>query len=218
MKWVRLSSCGIFVAVLAFLATASVPRAAKNPDKPFDGHSPAAKADSQPIGPDEWAKLGNWMKTNACRRRYLFVDRLPEGPLKDHAKQLIIDRFRQIDRMKDPALKAAVIAEVQAQDQIFGVQIDYRHAERKSNQAIGEMRKAVENLIDAEVTEKTLRIARLQADLHSLQEKQKQPEFVDNLIKSYLKRAASPHSIPSPGSLGDRSNSSTESADVAPPK
>ena len=217
MKWVRLSSCGIVAAMLAFLATASTPHAAKNPEKSIDGRGAAAKPDSQPVGTDDWEKLGTWMKNNKCLRRYLFVDHLPEGPLKEHAKQLITDRIRQIDRIKDPALKAAVIAEVRAQDQIFGVQIDYRRAERRSALAIGAMRKAVENLIEAELAEKTLRIARLQADLRSLQEKQKQPEFLDNLIMSYLNRAANPHSLRSPGGLGD-SSSSTESADVAPPK
>jgi hypothetical protein len=214
MKWVRLSSWGIGAAALAFLAITPAPHAGKNPEKLLERPAPS-KTDSEPVGADEWEKLGAWMETNKCARRYQFVNRLPDGPLKDHAKQLMAERFRQIDRIKDPALKLAVIGEVQAQDQIFGVQIDYRRPDRKSAQAIGAMRKAVENLIDAEMAEKSARAARLQTEVQTLREKKKQPEFVENLVKNYLNRAANPRALRSPGELSPGSSpGDTSEADV----
>jgi hypothetical protein len=210
MKWVRLSSWGIGAAMLAFFAIASTPHAARNLEKFIAGRGAQSRVDSEAVSDNEWEKLGAWMETNKCARRYQFINRLPDGPQKDHVKQLMAERFRQIDRIRDPALKSAVVAEAQAQDQIFGVQIDYRRPDRKSVQAIGAMRKAVENLIDAEMAEKSIRAARLQTEVQTLREKKKQPEFVDNLAKNYLNRAANPHALRSPGEPGPGSSSGSD--------
>lgn len=213
MKLVRLSSWGLCAVLLAFFVTAATPRhGTLSLAKPFEGRP---NASTQPVSSDQWAKVGEWMRANNCGRRYDFVDGMRDGPKKEKAKELITERFRQIDRIKDPDVRNAVIQQLQAQDQIFALQIQYRR-NRKGGKPLAEMKAAVEKLIDATVAERNARAAHLHAEAEQMAQKRKNPEFITREALSYFNTAEKPrpfHSSGEHGSGGDATES-TE-ADVA---
>lgn len=209
MKLVRLSSWGILLALVAFLALGSQPHAAKNPEKGLDGRPAPNKVDAGPVGDEEWSKIGDWLKQQHCARRWKFVDeQLPKGPTKEIAKQLIAARYRQIERLKDVALKNALIDQVRAQDDIFDLQITYRGTP-KSSEGLTKMKAAVGRLIDAEAAEKTARADRLKIEANEWKQRKNNPEFMNNLATRYLERK-NPRAIHSPGESGSPGNDSAE--------
>jgi hypothetical protein len=214
MKLVKLSSWGIVLVLLAFLAVGSRPHAAKNPDKALDGRPAPSKADAGPVGDEEWKRIGDWLAERKCALRWKFVDNLPAGPTKETAKQLIAARYRQIDRLKDGPFKAALIDQVRAQDEIFGLQIKY-HRAPKSGEALAAMKEAVGRLIDAEVAEKYARANRLQTEATEWKQKKSQPAFMNNLAQRYLNRE-NPRGVHSPGETGSPGSDVPETESSSP--
>lgn len=208
MKLVRLSSWGMCAVVLAFFVTASTPpRAGQSFAKPVDGRPSAT---TQPVIPEEWAAIGKWMSDHHCEARYNFIDGLQDRPLKEKAEKLIAERFRMIERQKDSEVRDAMIAELQAQDRIFALQIEYRRSrkhEKLGEKAMGEMKTAVANLIDARVTH-------LEAEAKQLQRRKNDPQFIAHQAQSYLNNAE-PRQLRSQGELGVGSGSESSDADVA---
>lgn len=212
MKLVRLSSWGMCAVVLAFFVTASkCPRPSEFLAKPFDARP---NASTQPVTSEEWRKVGDWMKANNCARRYEFVDHLPDSPFKEHAEQLMADRIRMIERVKYADLRNALVNQVQAQDQIFALQIEYRR-NRRGEKPVVEMKKAVERLIDAEVAERNARADHLHADAVQLLQKKNDPVFIARQAQSYFNSADRPRALRSPGELGTGSDGDSADADVA---
>jgi hypothetical protein len=214
MKLIRLSSWGIGLALVAFFAMTSHPHFAKNLEKELQGRPAPSKGDAEPVGSEEWVKIGKWMEAHSCALRYQFIDGLPEGHTKETAKQLIAARYRQINRLNGEA-QAALIKQVQAQDQIFGIQIKYRRTP-KSPEAVSAMRDAVANLIDAQVAERGVRLKHLQIEINQLQQDRKQPEVIDKLARNFLNRATNPRALHSPGELG--SDRTSEPSDAETPQ
>jgi hypothetical protein len=165
--------------VLAFFATASAPHKAESLAKPGDARP---NASTQPATTDEWERVGNWLSENQCDQRYQFVKNLPEGPVKKKARDLLITRVHQIEQIKDPARKKAVIDELRAQDQIFALQIRYRFS-KSSPEAADAMRKAVANLIDAQIAERQAQLDRINDEMNELK---KRREHVDGIAQGYL--------------------------------
>jgi hypothetical protein len=214
MKLVRLSSWGIVLVLLAFLAVGPRPHAAKNPDKALEGRPAAGKADAEPVRPEEWKKIGEWLSQRKCALRWKFVDNLPDGPTKETAKKLIAARYRQIDRLKDGPFKTALIDQVRAQDEIFGLQIKY-HRAPKSGEALTAMKQAVGRLIDAEIAEKTARADRLTTEANEWRQKKSQPNFMNGLAQRYLNRE-NPRGVRSPGETGSPGSDAAETESSSP--
>jgi hypothetical protein len=214
MKLVRLSSWGIVLVLLAFLAVGSQPHTAKNPDRALEARPAPAKADAEPVSAEEWKKIGEWLDQRKCALRWKFVDNLPEGRTKETAKQLIAARYRQIDRLKDGPFKTALIDQVRAQDEIFGLQIKY-HRAPKSGEALTAMREAVGRLIDAEIAEKNARVSRLQTEAAEWKQKKNQPNFMNNLAQRYLNRE-NPRGVHSPGESGSPGSDAAETESSSP--
>lgn len=213
MKLVRLSSWGMCAVVLALLVIASTrPKASQSLAAPFQGR---AAASTQPVNPEEWAKVGDWMRANNCARRYEFINNRLPGPFKARAEQLITERFRNIQRVMDPDLHKALVAELQAQDQIFWLQIEYRWNRRQREKPMAEMKAAVEKLIDAQVAERNARLAHLQTEVNDLLKRKNSAQYITQQAMNYFKNAEAQRQLRSRGELGAENSDESSDADVA---
>jgi hypothetical protein len=161
-------------------AAAAHPNLTKSFEHPNQG-----SRDTSPPTIEEWAKVQAWMKEN-CRNRFDFFQAMSDkNAQKERAKQLIVERYRQIDRVAFPRLKEAMVQEARAQDKIFGAQVKLRlarkHDEPSKEKARADLRDAVGNLIDAELAVKHARIARLQDEITDLSNNR------DEILKKWSK-------------------------------
>ena len=125
MRWIRLMALLVCAVPLA-LATKQYshwqPAARPNLNPSMDRDQP--NRDTTPYTADEWAKVEKWMNGH-CPNRMKFIERMSDNEtLKEHAKQLLVERYRQIER--SPFLHDALVREAEAQDEIFGAQIKLR--------------------------------------------------------------------------------------------
>lgn len=216
MKLAQISAWGTGAAVLALLAAASVTRKANTLAKPGDTRP---NATTQPVGADEWAKVGQWLKDNQCDQRYQFIDdRLPAGR-RQMAKELLIRRVHLIQMIRDPDRKEAVIHELQAEDQIFSAQIAYRI--KPSTEAAEDVKQAVAHLLEAQLAEKTVQLKRLQTELIRVQTEikdlkdKKQPDRLEQIAHGYLNQAQiRPRVLHPPGEVGAEGETESHNAEV----
>lgn len=171
MKAFRVVACAavcVAILVAADLRRGSVAAAPRpNPEKELEGGG--AVHPGPPITDAEWSEIAKWMAEN-CPNQMTFVQKLEDtkGGPKEHARQLIAERYRAWKRAADPAMAKAMLAQIRAHDQIFGIQIKYREArgDRPLRMKLRqEMRAAVAELIEAQLDEKSARIAKLKDDV-----------------------------------------------------
>jgi hypothetical protein len=217
MRFIRLVALGLCAVPLAFASESARTHLAARPNltKPLDRPVPGPH-DSSPVTPEEWVKIEAWMRQN-CPNRLLFFNRMSDTDgQKEHAKQLIAERYRQIEHIAYKPLQDAMVSEAQAQDQIFGAQIKLRAARRghegpEKLEAKNELRKAVGNLIDAEVAEKGARVSHLQGEIAHL--KNNKNNLVDEWTRGMMKRveASADGKTPSGPDTENSSPSETDS-------
>jgi hypothetical protein len=217
MKLLRLSSWGTCAAALALLAAnAGWPNVGRSLARPPEGHSNPA---TEPAGSAEWKTVGEWLREYKCDQRYDFVNHLHDGPVKENARKLIVNRFHQIEQIRDPERKKAVIAQLQAQDQIFTIQIGARG--KSSPEAEAQMRSAVEKLINAQIAERTVQINRITAQLNRVKAEmddlkaRTKADRLDAIAQNYLNEAgARPRRLRSPDETKSDPEGGATNADV----
>lgn len=215
MKLARMSSWGTGAAVLALLTAALVTRKADTLAKPGDGRP---NATTQPVSADDWKKVGQWLKDNHCDQRYQFIDdRLPQGR-RLKAERLLINRVNQIQQIKDPDRKKAVIAELQAEDQIFAAQIAYRN-NPSSETAANDVKQAVANLVDAQLAERNVQLNRLKAEVKRLQSEvddlaEKKQDRINQIARGYLNQVQNRPHLPHTPKVGADGETESHNAEV----
>ena len=189
MRWIRLVALLICAVPLALVTSGPLhPQAAARPN--LGEREPGIGRDGAPYTSEEWNKVSMWMSVN-CPNRLKFIDHMENGSMKEHAKQLIVERYRQIEHTAYKPLADAFLNEAQAQDQIFGAQIRLRDARRGKEvpervAARADLRKAVNKLIDAELQEKGARITHLQGEIEHLQKNRN--TLVEEWSKGMMRR------------------------------
>ncbi|HSU65896.1 MAG TPA: hypothetical protein VLJ39_03405 [Tepidisphaeraceae bacterium] len=173
MRNIRLFACLVLAGALLVL---SVGRPAvsgapgrPNPERELE-NKPLKTA--QPVSDAEWSEIEKWMATN-CPNQLNFMKELNDkNGQQEHARHLIAQRYRAWNRAADAATKDAMLAQVRANDEIFGYQILFKQvkADRNRRHEVREkLRTAVRHLIDAQLAEKNARIAKLQQEVATLQ-------------------------------------------------
>jgi hypothetical protein len=139
----------------------------------------------QIVTDEEWQRVREFMAVN-CPNRLRFFDLMNDSHAqKGVAKRLIVNEYRQIERTKDKPLQDAMIREAQAQDKIFGAQIELRMARHEKEkqpareQAKSKIRDAVGNLLDARVDRLRLESEHLRTNRSSLIK-----EWTDSMVHS----------------------------------
>jgi len=177
IRYVSLAVCGA-VLVLAAARPAALPSTAAREDQQSSSDTGAARP--KDTGSDiQWEQIQDWVK-QFCPNRLRFLESLNFRPAqKMRARQLIIDRYRQIQQIRDESLRRAMQAQVSAEDRVFGAQIEFRQARARNDKAGLEHAKvhlqaAVVDLVDAEVRQRQVRIERLQNEIQNLRQNTKQ--------------------------------------------
>ncbi|HXE55778.1 MAG TPA: hypothetical protein VN541_22330 [Tepidisphaeraceae bacterium] len=140
----------------------------------------ASRLDNRQPSDQEWAAVQQWMKQHSPNRWQFLQKQMSGNPAQFlQAKQLIWNEYRIVQQVNYPALKQAMTAQAEAQDQVFGAQIALREARQSHNAdreetARNALKAAVEHLVDGEQTVIQTRIEKLQRDLERLKERHDQ--------------------------------------------
>jgi hypothetical protein len=213
MKLFRLLAWGLCLGVLAFASEPMRPHAAARPNlqKELEGKGVHGQKDNQPVTAEEWVQVQAWMMANNCHKRLDFCNRMSENAQKEHAKLLIAQQYRQIQRTKDKALQNAMIQEAQAQDMIFGAQLKLREARHEAHdkpqreQARKEIHDAVGHLIDAQAD-------RFQAESQHL--RNNKPALIEEWSRGMIKSAGG--AVTGDGSDGTESENASPGQTTSP--
>lgn len=170
MKIVRLVVWLLCAAPL--VAAADGPASAPGPRADGAGRMPAARRPPvfrpqvEPVSPDEWNQIKDWMKIH-CPNRYVFASKKSVG---DPITQLIAERYRLISRTQFTPLHDALLAQTEAQDKIFGDSLRLRKPVNSSERKAAEdsLRQHIHELFIANMDEKKARIERLTQELSRL--------------------------------------------------
>lgn len=137
------------------------------------------------FGPQpSWKEVADWMAVH-CPNRFHFLDRM--GPqAQGMAKQLMMDRYRMLQRVRFKPIRDALTTEAEEQDQIFGATLDLRHAadtHDKAREASAQdaLKEHVKKLFDAQIAEKQARIANLQQQIEN--QKKNESRMVEQWVK-----------------------------------
>ena len=193
MRITRLIIWCVCAAPLVISAQELRPRLGAKANLPLapDGHA----THSQPVSPAEWTEVEKWMREN-CPNRLEFINRMSDKPeLQQRAKQLIAERYRALTRTGYQPLHDSLLFEAQIQDQIFGAQLKFREAPRRSErrrEARIELQAAVAKLVDAEMQVRNARIGRLQGEVKTLHDNK--PQLVQKWTMNMLRAIHDPGS------------------------
>ena len=190
---------------VVFLALAGGSLRSSNVDQAGPSKELGARAflhgDSQSVSPEEWSEIEAWMKVN-CPNRVNFLGQLGEGQgMKEHAKQLMADQYRQIKHTTYKPLQDALVQQAQAQDLIFGAQVKLREARREHEKpqrdaAKATLRTAVGKLFDAAVQERSARVGRLELEIDNM--RKNRTSLIDEWTRGMISKAGV--SVPGSGS------------------
>jgi len=174
-KLTRVVAWTLCVAPLLMAAETRSPRAAAPSDA--DGQPPDTRLsddESQSAADKQWERVKDWMGKH-CPNRVRFLQSMRGSGRQQQARQMMIDRYNQIQKFPYTPMRDAVTAEFEAQDQIFGAQWDLRKARRASDPTLqahaeAELKAAVNHLFDAQQTMKRVQLKRHQEEIERLKE------------------------------------------------
>src|SRR6185437_1170296 len=90
-----------------------------------DVKPPAGPREAPTLTPQEWSKVADAMRP-IRPEQFKVLDKMPDGPQKEKARQLIAEQYRQFNAVGNEKLRNALKAEARAQDQLFGAQVRLR--------------------------------------------------------------------------------------------
>jgi hypothetical protein len=159
-----------------------------------------AQAPNRPLRVDnrqptdqEWSNVLQWMQQHSPNRLKFL-----QGPMSGNkaqllqARQLIWNEYQVLQAVRYRQLREAMVAQAEAQDQVFGAQIALRESRQSHNADREEaaqhaLKAAVEHLVDGEQTVVQTRIEKLQRDLERL--KKNHDQRVTQIYRNKLRQA-----------------------------
>lgn len=183
------------------------------PSEPAD-ESPSEAAESR-----QWQQVEGWMREH-CPNRLRFVQDRPRAPFQSQARRRMIEGYNQIQRVQYPPLHAALVAQLEAQDQIFGAQVELRHATRVrdsagQSKAEAELRAAVVHLFDAQQARRRARLQQLKEETKRVgdefeRQNGNRDQIIENWFNNMKGTARVPGGRPQNASPDDTSRPSEE--------
>ena len=161
------------------------PETRSAPAEPTDG-SPSQAAEER-----QWQQVESWMKEH-CPNRMSFLQKMPAAHLQFQARRRMIEGYMQIQRVQYPTLRQALIAQLEAQDQIFGAQVEMRQATRRGDPALqskadADLRTAIGHLFDAQQARRHARLQQLKEETKRVgDELERQDRLHDQLIENWF--------------------------------
>ena len=132
--------------------------------------------------------IQEWMAQH-CRNRLSAFARLSPNE-QQQGLQLVLQHYRQIQQVNFAPLRKAMIEQVEAEDLVFGAQIQARQAKgdpEKLAVARDNLHIAVEALVKAEINQRQVRIDRLQKEIDDLT--RDQDKVVSRMVLNKLRQA-----------------------------
>ena len=127
-----------------------------------------------------------------CPHRFQFVQERPGAPFQYQARRRMIEGYNQIQRVQYPPLHTALVAQFEAQDQIFGAQLALRHAARVRDPAAqskgeADLRAAIVQLFDAQQARRRARLQQLKEETKRVgDELERQDRSRNQLIETWF--------------------------------
>ena len=178
MKAIRMIGWVLSTAVLAAGAEQARPHRtlqASGADKAAsENRAQRGMRSDRPPTDQEWANVIQWMMKHSPNRLAFYQTRMPRQQAQlQQAKQLIWNQYQTLQAVNYPPLKDAMVAQAEAQDQVFGAQIALResqtsHSAEQQDQAREALRTAVRKLVDGEQHVIEARIEKVQKDLERM--------------------------------------------------
>lgn len=126
-----------------------------------------ARAIDQPVSPDEWVEISEFM-AQYMPWRIGTVQRMPEGPAKERVKRLLGARYRglRVIQNRDPDSLEARLGQLKVEDQIYKLVSQIGSADPQRRQQMqDELRPEVASLVDVDLSERQRRVERLEVEL-----------------------------------------------------
>lgn len=160
--------------------------------KPADGDADAATGDET-----KWEQVQVWMARHCPNRMQFLERRMSINPRLEQARKLMIRRYDQIQNVRYAPMQNALINELEAQDQIFGGQIELRRSrgDRAAEaKAEADLHAAVTRLFDGRLAIKRIQIKRHQDEIDRLSrevaaQEQRRQQVVETWFKNMRSRA-----------------------------
>ena len=138
----------------------------------------------------DWESINGFMKTHSPNRLQ-FINGLSDGPLKFGMMKNMVQKSNNLDRLEkdDPELAQIMAKRVGLEDDVFGLATQYRKADAMHADAIRtELQGKVADLVDANLNEREMRLARLEKTLEEQRQNlEKDQNQRDRLIADRLR-------------------------------
>jgi hypothetical protein len=143
--------------------------------------------------PIDWDAVQKFAVQHTPRRWSLFDSSESGVNHSMRAKQFVAESFQKLLDLKekDPDIYDCRVAQIECEDEIYGICGDARGGKLAKDQAASQLRKAVNRLVDARLKERTVRVKKASAALENAQQKlqrdQKQREkLVDRQVNAII--------------------------------
>lgn len=193
MKLKRVVAWLLCGAPLVLAADSPAPQFPAHTDADTRSVQAASADDSDSTTPQEreWERVESWMKEH-CPNRVRFLHLIRVASRQDQARKMMIERYNQIQRVQFKPLREALIRELEAQDQIFGAQIEMRQAGRRRDTTLqstadADLRTGIDRLFDAQQARRRARLQQLKEETKRIgDEVERQDRLRNQLVETWF--------------------------------